>query len=62
MYLFEADYLECRCGRTENVTIPIEVDSQIFDTEKEIYTHAMSKAYDLIEKDREFCSLTLIGY
>lgn len=62
MYLFEADYLEYRCGKAENVSIPIKVDSQIFDTKKEIYMQAMSKAYDLIGEDRVFCSLTLTGY
>lgn len=59
MFLFEAHYINMEIE--EETTKLIEVDGQFFDSEKECYLCAMSKAYDLIEDYEMFCSLKFIA-
>ena len=51
MYLFEAHYIDMETN--ESITKTIEIEEMFFDSEKEIYIYAMSKAYDL--KERRLC-------
>ena len=59
MYLFEAHYINM--NNNSEVTRKIEVEEQFFDTEKEIYLYAMSKAYDMTRKNECFSSLEFIA-
>ena len=42
-------------------TKKIEFDGQFFDTEKEIYLYAMSRAYDMTNENELFSSLEFIA-
>ncbi len=59
MYLFEAHYINM--DTDTETTKKIEFDGQFFDTEKEIYLYAMSRAYDLTSKNELFSSLEFIA-
>ena len=59
MYLFEAHYINM--DTDAEITKKIEFDGQFFDTEKEIYLYAMSKAYDMTKENELFSSLEFIA-
>ena len=59
MYLFEAHYINM--DTDTEITKKIEFDGQFFDTEKEIYLYAMSKAYDMTMENECFSSLEFIA-
>ena len=59
MYLFEAHYINMNTD-TE-ITKKIEFDGQFFDTEKEIYLYAMSRAYDMTNENELFSILEFIA-
>lgn len=60
MYIFEAKYENMDTG--EEVTRKIEFDGDnFFPTEKECYIYAMSKAYDMTEKNEFLVSVEFIA-
>ena len=59
MYIFEAHYIDMNTN--SEITKKIEFDGQFFDTEKEVYLYAMSKAYDMTRKNECFSSLEFIA-
>ncbi len=59
MYLFEAHY--SNMDTNEEISRKIEIEAQFFDTEKEIYLYAMSKAYDMTNENELFSSLEFIA-
>ena len=73
MYLFEAHYLNMDIkgditpdngtlvSQDDIMTLPIEIDGQFFDCEKEIYLYAMSQAYDRIPSGYCFDNLEFIS-
>ena len=44
----------------KKITKTLKVDRQLFETEKEVFLYAMSKAYDSMEENELFCSLAFI--
>ena len=50
MYIFEAHYTNM--DNDEEITRKIEFDGQFMENDKECYTYAMSRAYDL-KKENE---------
>lgn len=59
MYYFEAHYVNM--DTDEEITKKIFFDGQFFDSERECYIYAMSKAYDMTEKNEMFVSLEFIA-
>lgn len=59
MYIFEAHYTNV--DNDTEVTKKIKFDGQFFENEKERYIYAMSKAYDMAEKNEMFSSLEFIA-
>lgn len=59
MWYFEAHYINM--NTFEEITRKIQFDGQFFDNEKECYMYAMSKAYDMAEKNECFSSLEFIA-
>ena len=59
MWYFEAHYTNMYTF--EEITRKIKFDGQFFDNEKECYIYAMSKAYDMTEKDECFSILEFIA-
>ena len=59
MYIFEAHYIDMNTN--SEITKKIEFDGQFFDTEKENYLYAMSKAYDMTRENECFSSLEFIA-
>lgn len=59
MYIFEAHYIDMNTD--SEITKKIEFDGQFFDTEKEIYLYAMSRAYDMTNENELFSSLEFIA-
>lgn len=60
MYLFEAKYYDF--DSEKEIARKIEFDGDnFFQTEKECYIYAMSKAYDMKQKNECFDSLELIA-
>ena len=49
MYLFEAHYINM--DNDEEIARKIEFDGQFMENDKECYVYAMSKAYELKEKN-----------
>lgn len=49
MYLFEAHYINM--DNDEEIVRKIEFDGQFFENDKKCYVYAMSKAYELKEKN-----------
>ena len=49
MYTFELHYIDVDTGR--DIIKTLKVDSQLYDTEKEIFIHAMKRAYDIMEEN-----------
>lgn len=59
MYWFLAYYINME--NDAEVTKKIYFVGQFFDSEKACYLYAMSKAYDMIEKNEMFSSLELLA-
>lgn len=59
MYYFLARYINMETG--EVFSRKIEFDGLFFDTEKEIYLYAMTKAYDMTRGNECFYSLDFIA-
>ena len=59
MYIFELHYIDIDTGR--EIIKKLEVDSQLFDSEKEIYIHAMNRAYNIMEENELFFRLDYKG-
>lgn len=60
MYLFEAKYYDL--DSEKEIARKIEFDGDnFFQTEKECYIYAMSKAYDMKQKNECFGSLEFIA-
>lgn len=59
MYIFEAHYINM--DTEAEITRKIEIEEQFFNSEKEIYLYAMSKAYDMREKNEVFDNLEFIA-
>lgn len=59
MYIFEAHYIDM--DDDSEIIRPIKFDGQFFDNEKECYMYAMSKAYDMMQKNECFTILEFIA-
>lgn len=59
MYTFELHYIDIDTDR--EIIKTLKVDSQLYDTEKEIFMHAMKRAYDMMNKDELFYRLDYKG-
>ena len=59
MYYFEAHYINMDNGA--EIIKKINFDGQFFDSDKECYLYAMSRAYDMQEENEMFASLEFIA-
>ena len=59
MYTFELHYIDVDTGR--DIIKTLKVDSQLYDTEKEIFMHAMKRAYDMMNGHELFFRLDYKG-
>ena len=59
MYTFELHYIDIDTGR--DILKTLKVDSQLYDTEKEIFIHAMKRAYDMMNEHELFFRLDYKG-
>ena len=59
MYTFELHYIDVDTGR--DIVKTLKVDSQLYDTEKEIFMHAMKRAYDMMNEHELFTRLDYKG-
>ena len=59
MYTFELHYINIDTGR--EITKTLKVDSQLYDSEKEIFIHAMDRAYNMMNEDELFFRLDYKG-
>ena len=59
MYLFELHYIDIDTGR--KISKGLEIDRQLFDTEKEVFLYAMNMAYDMTKENELFSSVEFIG-
>ena len=59
MYTFELHYIDVDTGR--DIIKTLKVDSQLYDTEKEIFMHAMKRAYDMMNEHELFLRLDYKG-
>lgn len=59
MYTFELHYIDVDTGR--DIIKTLKVDSQLYDTEKEIFMHAMKRAYDMMNEHELFFRLDYKG-
>ena len=55
MYTFELHYIDIDTGR--DILKTLKVDSQLYDTEKEIFVHAMERAFDIMKENELFFRL-----
>ena len=60
MYTFELHYIDIDTGR--DIIKTLKVDSQLYETEKEIFIHAMKRAYDIMEENELLHSIELINF
>ena len=60
MYTFELHYIDVDTGR--NIIKALKVDSQLYNTEKEIFIHAMKRAYDMMNEHELFYRLDYKGF
>ena len=60
MYTFELHYFNTDTAR--DIIKTLKVDSQLYETEKEIFIHAMKRAYDIMEENELFHSIELINF
>ena len=59
MYLFELHYIDIDTDR--EISKGLEVDRQLFDTEKEVFIYAMKKAYDMMKENELLTSVEFIA-
>ena len=59
MYTFELHYIDIDTDR--EIIKTLKVDSQLYDTEKEIFIHAMKRAYDMMKEYELFTRLDYKG-
>lgn len=59
MYYFEAHYINM--DNDTEIIKTIKFDGQFFDNEKECYIYAMTKAYDMTEKNEILASVEFIA-
>lgn len=59
MYTFELHYIDINTGR--EIIKTLKVDSQLYDSEKEIFIHAMDRAYNIMEENELFFRLDYKG-
>lgn len=59
MYTFELYYINVDTG--EEIIKTLKVDSQLCETEKEIFIHAMKRAYDRMNEQELFFRLDYKG-
>ena len=59
MYYFEAHYINM--DNDAEIIKKINFDGQFFDSDKECYLYAMSRAYDMQEENEMFASLEFIA-
>ena len=59
MYTFELHYIDVNTGK--DILKVLKVDSQLYDTEKEIFTHAIKRAYDMMNEHELFFRLDYKG-
>ena len=59
MYTFELHYIDIDTDR--DIVKTLKVDSQLYDTEKEIFIHAMKRAYDMMNEHELFFRLDYKG-
>ena len=59
MYTFELHYIDVDTGR--DIIKTLKVDSQLYETEKEIFIHAMKRAYEMMNEYELFCRLDYKG-
>ena len=59
MYLFELHYIDAETAR--EIIKTLKVDSQLYDSEKEIFIHAMNRAYDMMNEYELFTRLDYKG-
>ena len=60
MYTFELHYFDTDTGR--DIIKTLKVDTQLYKTEKEIFIHAMKRAYDIMEENELLHSIELINF
>ncbi len=59
MYYFEAHYINM--DNDAEIIKKIKFDGQFFDNEKECYIYAITKAYDMTEKNEMLASVEFIA-
>ena len=59
MYTFELYYIDVDTGR--DIIKTLKVDSQLYETEKEIFIYAMKRAYDMMNEQELFYRLDYKG-
>ena len=59
MYTFELHYIDMNTDR--DIIKTLKVDSQLYDSEKEIFIHAMDRAYSIMEENELFSSIEFIS-
>ena len=59
MYTFELHYYNTDTAR--DIIKTLKVDSQLYETEKDIFIHAMKRAYDMMEEYELFTRLDYKG-
>ena len=59
MYTFELHYIDIDTER--DIVKTLKGDSQLYDTEKEIFMHAMKRAYDMMNEYELFYRLDYKG-
>ena len=59
MYTFELHYIDI--DKDKDIIKTIKVDSQLYDTEREIFIHAMNRAYDMMNEHELFFRLDYKG-
>ena len=60
MYTFELHYIDTDTAR--DIIKTLKVDSQLYDSEEEIFIHAMKRALDIMEENELFYGLDCKGY
>ena len=59
MYTFELHYINT--DTSKEITKTLKVDRQLYETEKEIFIHAMKRAYDMMNEYELFYRLDYKG-
>ena len=59
MYTFELHYIDIDTDR--DIIKTLKVNSQLYDTEKEVFIHAMERAYDIMKENELFYRLDYKG-